>query len=94
MTFLRAIPCPAVSARRSFSAKMGALATEDAPCARRIFQARRSFSEGGCSRRLLKMCGSTRLSRVSESEALESGMPEKRQEFVEQGAELYERCNL
>jgi hypothetical protein len=28
MTFLRAIPCPAVSPRRSFSAKMGALANE------------------------------------------------------------------
>ena len=36
MTFLRAIPCPAVSPRRSFSAKMGALAKEDVPCAASI----------------------------------------------------------
>ena len=36
MTFLRAIPCPAVLPRRSFSAKMGALAKEDARSAARI----------------------------------------------------------
>jgi hypothetical protein len=33
MTFPRAIRCPAASARRSFSAKMGASAKEDARCA-------------------------------------------------------------
>ena len=38
MTFLRAMPCPAVSPRRSFSAKMGALAKEDS--------SGRSFNEG------------------------------------------------
>jgi len=37
MTFLRAIPCPAVSPRRSFLAKMGALTKVDAPCVSRIF---------------------------------------------------------
>jgi hypothetical protein len=39
MTFLRAIPYPAVSPRRSFSAKMGALAKEDAQCAAGTFRA-------------------------------------------------------
>jgi len=64
----------------------------------RIFLSRRSLGEGGCS-----MCGphfcSMKITEdvrkyaaehgLSDAEAIESGMQEKRKEFLESGAEVY-----
>jgi hypothetical protein len=93
MTFLRAIRCPAVSPRRNFSAKIGALANKDAQCTVRISLARRRFSEGGCSIAITagvrKYAGEQNL---SQGEALQAGMEQKAKEFVEKGVEIYAKA--
>ncbi len=88
MTFLRAIPCPAVSPRRSFSAKMG-----DAASVGRIFLARRSFSVSGC---LMKITEDVRKyaaeQGIAEEDALANGMVLKSEEFLGNGSEIYNRA--
>jgi phosphomethylpyrimidine synthase len=81
MTFLRAIPGPAVSPRRSFSAKMGALAEGGCSmcgphfCSMRITEDVRKFAAE---------------QKLSEDEALRAGM-EQASEFTEAGAEIYSK---
>jgi phosphomethylpyrimidine synthase len=76
MTLLRAIPCPAVSPRRSFSAKMGALMKEDASmcgphfCSMKITEDVRKFAaEHG----------------ITEKAAIQQGLEEKATEFAKAG---------
>jgi hypothetical protein len=82
MTFLRAIPSPAVSPRRSFSAKMGALAKEDVQCAARTSAAcitedvRRYAAEHG----------------VTAEEAVKQGLEKKAEEFVKKGSQVYAKA--
>jgi hypothetical protein len=78
MTFLRAIPCPAVSPRRSFLAKMGALAKEDAQCGPQFYSMKITEDVG-------KYAAEQKL---SEDEAARAGLEQKAKEFVDRGAEV------
>ena len=56
----------------------------------RIFLSRRNFSEGGCSMRITEDVRKYAAERgLTGAEAIESGMQEKRKEFLEKGAEIY-----
>jgi uncharacterized OsmC-like protein len=58
----------------------------------RISLARRSISVGGCSMKITEGVRKYAAEQgLTESEALESGMGEKRKEFLEKGAELCAR---
>src|SRR6266487_4551087 len=55
-----------------------------------ISLARRSLGEGGCSMKITEDVRKYAAERgLTESEAIESGMQEKRKEFLEKGAEIY-----
>ena len=56
----------------------------------RIFLSRRSLGEGGCSMRITEDVRKYAAKRgLTGAEAIESGMQEKRKEFLEKGAEIY-----
>jgi len=51
---------------------------------------RRSFSEGGCSMKITEDVRKYAAEHgLTDAEAIESGMQEKRKEFLEKGAEVY-----
>ena len=56
----------------------------------RIFLSRHSFSDGGCSMRITEDVRKYAAEHgLTDTEAIETGLQEKRKEFREQGAEIY-----
>ena len=79
MTFLRAIPCPVVSPRRSVSAKIAALAKEDAPCGPHF-----------CSMKITEDVRKFAAEQeISDDQVLQVGLEQKAKEFIKKGAEVY-----
>src|SRR4051794_38750540 len=58
-----------------------------------ISLARRSLGGGGCSMKITEDVRNYAAEQgIKESEAIESGMQEKRKEFLEKGAEIYAKA--
>ena len=61
-----------------------------AVCAARISLSRRSLGEGGCSMKITEDIRKYAAEHgITDAEAVESGMEEKRKEFVEKGSQVY-----
>ena len=72
---------------------MGDIAEEIEEMTARIFLSRRSLGEGGCSMKITEDVRKYAAEHgLSETEAIESGMEEKRKEFLEKGAEVYAKA--
>jgi hypothetical protein len=72
---------------RAFHHHAVAWAKEDAQCAVRIFLSRRNFIEGGCSMKITEDVRRYAAEQgLAEADVLESGMQEKRSQFLVKGA--------